>query len=183
MIRQISKKRIEDLVVILSIAVPILIFLIFYKTPLGMLNLKIENFLDNYLFGNGYYKPSNYPVPAKIANSVSVVLTAISGLGIGLLRKNDFKVSKIDNLNMLILFIIMPILIGFAWYLSIFHQEFKNPRGRSFGLTESFHNDPFWFLFLLSAKGIVIYLGFRMAIPLGIYGLRKSWHSEKTKFW
>ncbi|OFN04520.1 hypothetical protein HMPREF2568_04420 [Neisseria sp. HMSC059F02] len=60
------------------VGVPLLSVLIFILTPSHAddeILIRLNEFLDEYLFGNGYYKPSAYPLAAKVTNSFSVILS------------------------------------------------------------------------------------------------------------
>ena len=74
------------------VGVPLLSILIFILTPSHAddeILICLNEFLDEYLFGNGYYKPSAYPLAAKVTNSFSVILSICSGILMGIYRRKD----------------------------------------------------------------------------------------------
>ena len=69
------------------VGVSLLSVLIFILTPSHADNeilIRLNEFLDEYLFGNGYYKPSAYLLAVKVTNSFSAILSICSGILMGI---------------------------------------------------------------------------------------------------
>lgn len=160
------KSILEQWIIVFSLIVfPAVLFIIIPERPINSFDFHLNYFIDKYLFGNGYYKPSNYPFTAKVVNNFSVIIAFIIAVLLPIWRKNEeFIIPKEIKIVHILFFIL--ILWMFSLWLSISPQEFKNPKGRSFGVTESFHNNPFSFLLLIFAKSIGIYLFPRISISL-----------------
>ena len=138
----------------------------------------LNNFFDNYLFGNGYYKPTAYPFAAKVTNSLSVVLTVIVGILVGYVRRYDVLfVPK----RILLYIIIIWFATLYMFWTSVYPQHFSiNPPKRSFGLTESFHNNPFLFIMLMIIKNTMIYIGMRLSTTFILFYFQRKKNKSKS---
>ena len=138
------------------VGVPLLSVLIFIFTPSHAddeILIRLNEFLDEYLFGNGYYKPSAYPLAAKVANSFSVILSICSGIWMGIYRRKDVSTSIQHPFAGMFVLIVLTLLCIWS---SMYPQQFSiNPPRRSFGLTESFHNNPWLFMMLMIMKNMI----------------------------
>lgn len=178
-----DKKTVESSIFLAAIIISILIFLWFPAQAESSFDVRLNHVLDVFLFGDGYYAPSNYPFAAKVSNNLSILLMAIGGILTGILRSGDFAMPDSETLSKpYLLFIVLSLSVFtvFSIWISVVPQEFKTPSGRSFGLTESFHNNAFWFLFLMLSKGVIVFAWFRVMIPLALYALKKSKRYERS---
>lgn len=169
-----SRKKFEGYVVYTVAVLTILLFVLMPKYADGAFAVWLNGFLDNYLFGNGYYKPTAYPFASKVTNSLSVVMTVIAAAWMGIFRKNDvtFSISKI---RLFWYWLIIIFLMLFCFHLSMYPRYFATtPPRRSFGLTESFHNNPFLFMFMMFMKNMMIYTGVRTLVTFPLYFLSKN---------
>ena len=157
------------------VGVPLLSVLIFILTPSHAddeILIRLNEFLDEYLFGNGYYKPSAYPLAAKVTNSFSVILSICSGIWIGIYRRKDVSTPIQHPFAGMFVLIVLTLLCIWS---SMYPQQFSiNPPRRSFGLTESFHNNPWLFMMLMIMKNMMIYFGFRIACSFTLFFLRRK---------
>lgn len=167
-----DKKQVETYVFYSLFAITILIFIVIPTHPIGDIGYRIDDFFNQYLFGNGWYKPSNYPFAAKITNSLSVVFAISAGVAMGIWRKNDIITPLPKNIWWSCLFFLV-LGVMMLWE-SIFHQEFKITSGRSFGTSETFHNNPIFFTFFMVIKTGAIYLGFRFPTSLMLHFLSRK---------
>ncbi|MBF0804975.1 MULTISPECIES: hypothetical protein [unclassified Neisseria] len=163
-----DRKQIENYVFISLFVIPVLIFISTPTHPEDNITLQIDDFIDRYLLGNGWYSPSNYPFAAKVTNSFSVVWAVVTGSFMGIWRRNDIIPSLLPkNIGWILL-----VMVGLGAYMilmSFYPQEFNTSGGRrSFPFTESFHNSPPLFLAMIIVKEVCIYLPFRI-IALVIY--------------
>ena len=167
-----SRKKFEEYVIYGWAAVTIMMFILFPSHADNSFSIWLNGFLDKYLFGNGYYKPTAYPFAAKATNNLSVVLTVLAGIWVGIVRRDDVSVSPKKLLMPAILVFLMML---FMLWTSIWPQNFYvNSSKIRFGLTESFHNNPFLFMLLMFAKNMMIYLGIRMLITFFLFSLNNK---------
>lgn len=156
-----DRKQVENYIFSLSFILPVLIFIVTPAHPSGSISYRLDGFINQYLFGNGWYSPSNYPFAAKVTNSFSAVLAMVTGLFMGIWRRNDIIGSFPKNTGWYFL-----VIFGLGIYMllkSFYPQEFSAFRGRgSFIFTESFHNNPILFLAMMIVKTACIYLSFRL---------------------
>ncbi|WP_274585645.1 hypothetical protein V6667_00790 [Neisseria leonii] len=167
-----NRTKIEEYTVYSILILPAVLFIFIPAHPTGSFDLALNRFIDDYLLGNGYYLPSDYPFAAKVINNFSVVLAVISGAFMGFWRRNDLVIPLPKNIRKANLIILCLGL--WAFWLSLHQQEFSTLKGRNFMATESFHNTPHLFLALLSSKTICIYAGLRVPITFSLYFLRKT---------
>ena len=162
-----SRKKFEEYVMYGLVVITIMMFIFFPTHADSSFYVWLNGFLDKYLFGNGYYKPTAYPFAAKATNSLSVVLTVIVGIWMGIFRRHDVSVHPKKLFWPWICIFILTLL---TFWTSMFPQHFSvNPPKRSFGLTESFHNNPFLFMMLMFMKNGTIYIGFRVSVALFLF--------------
>ena len=171
-----QKKKAENYIFYSLFIITVLIFIISpaHLNPNSRLDNIINNFIDIYLLGNGYYLPSNYPFAAKITNSFSVILAVIAGVFVGIWRKDGIE-QKNKHIKYAWIGVLLILGLGIAsFFLSLNHQEFREPAfRRSFGTNESFHNNPFLFLLMMIAKQSCIYAGIRAPLTLLFYYIDK----------
>ncbi|MDO4907903.1 hypothetical protein [Neisseria sp.] len=167
-----DRKQAENYIFFSTLAITAIIFVFTPAYPGSSLEYLLDEFCNRYLFGNGWYKPSNYPFAAKITNSLSVVFAISAGVAMGIWRKNDIITPLPKNIWWSCLFFLV-LGVMMLWE-SIFHQEFKITSGRSFGTSEAFHNNPISFVSFMAVKAGVIYAGFRFPISLILYLLSKK---------
>ncbi|KPN73978.1 MULTISPECIES: hypothetical protein [Neisseria] len=168
-----QKKKAENYIFYPLLASTVVIFIISpaYIDPNNRFDHMLNNLIDHYLLGNGYYSPTYYPFAAKITNSFSVVLAIIAGVFVGILRKDG-----IEYVSKSLWFACLVMLgLGIAtFFLSLNPQEFREPTfRRSFGTSESFHNNPVLFLFMMIVKQVCIYAGIRVPLSLMLYYIDK----------
>ncbi|MFC3874759.1 hypothetical protein [Neisseria musculi] len=169
-----DRKQIENYVFISLFVIPVLIFISTPAHPGSDTAYRLDGFIDRYLLGNGWYSPSNYPFAAKVTNSFSVVLAVVTGFFMGIWRRNDIITPLPKNSGWSLGWSLLLILgLGtYAGLISFYPQEFSIFSGRrSFMFTESFHNNPVFFIGLMAAKTVCIYLPFRM-VAFAIYFFR-----------
>lgn len=162
-----QRKQVENYIFYSIFIATVLIFMVSPSHITSSFDYYLNEFIDKYLLGNGYYSPSNYPFAAKVTNSFSVVLAVASGIFIGIWRKNDVeREEKYAWLGCLI-----ALGLGIAtFFLSLEPQEFRESTiRRSFGTSESFHNNPILFLFLMISKQGCIYMGIRITLTFLLY--------------
>lgn len=152
-------KKYEMLTLYTVMLLPIVIFTLSPSHISGDWEKALNQFMDNYLLGNGYYLPSNYPFAAKITNNFGTVLAVLTAVVLGFWRlKETLNPKHLPSwkISLVILF-----LMFFLLNVSITPQEFKVPRGRVSMQTEAFHSNYFGFLFLMISKNTMIYCGIR----------------------
>ncbi|MBF0804973.1 MULTISPECIES: hypothetical protein [unclassified Neisseria] len=140
-----DRKKTEGYVGYSLFIIPVLIFILTPVHPESYTAYRLDGFIDRYLLGNGWYSPSNYPFAAKVTNSFSVVLAVVTGLFIGIWRRNDIITPLPKNIGWSLGWSLLLILgLGtYAGLISFYPQEFSIFSGRrSFMFTESFHNNP-----------------------------------------
>lgn len=170
-IKKIDKKKVESYVGYTLIIFPILLFIIIPTHLSSHFDYLLNDFIDKYLLGNGYYSPPNYPFTSKVINSFSVVLAIISSIFIGIWRKDDVEyIPKYIWLTCL-----MFLVVGICtFFLSLNPQEFRESTlRRSFGTSESFHKNPILFLIMMIGKEICIYFSIRVPLTYLLYGIDK----------
>lgn len=167
----VDKKKFESYVGYTLVIFPILLFIVIPAHPSSYFDYTLNDFIDKYLLGNGYYSPPNYPFTSKVVNSFSVAIAIVLGIFIGFWRKDDVEyVPKYVFLACLIFFGVGI----FTFLLSLNPQEFRESTlRRSFGTSESFHNNPILFLVMMIGKEICIYFGIRVPLTYLLYSLDK----------
>ena len=166
-----NKKRAEDYIYFSAFAATVVLFFLLPSHANTQFDYYLNDFIDKYLLGNGYYSPPDYPFSAKVTNSFSVIFGVIGGTFIGIWRKDGVKyVSKSVWIGCLIM---LALGIG-SFFLSLNPQEFRESTlRRSFGTSESFHNNPFLFLLMMLAKQGCIYMGIRGPLTLLLHYVDK----------
>lgn len=164
--------KIENFSIISMLIVMVLIFISTPSHSDSNFTLFLNKILDNYLFGKGYYKPTAYPFAAKVTNSLSTILAILTGIFVGIVCRKGFTMPQMSKFQIFMAIALFTGLMVYFLYISIYHQEFKISSGRSFGTTDSFHNNPLSFMFLIMCKGLTIYVWFRVIIPMVIYILK-----------
>ncbi|ATD65249.1 hypothetical protein ACFPVS_03235 [Neisseria weixii] len=143
---------------------PTLIFLFIPAHAAADWAISLNSFLDDYLFGNGYYKPDRYPFASKVTNSFTVVSAVFSGIYCGIFSKYDpDSITGKDRKKMHVFFFVA---LSLLLWVSIYPQEFSTSIGRSFGTKQSFHNNYFYFLFLMTVKEVMIFLSISYFVRL-----------------
>ncbi|MFC5919781.1 hypothetical protein ACFPVS_03230 [Neisseria weixii] len=155
-----DKDKLDRIFFYILILFPIVIFVLTPADAVGRVSVLVNNVLDAYLFGNGYYKPDRYPFAAKVTNIFTVIFALFMGLLCTILYGKEADIVPKENRKKGYAFIFL-MLVLFLW-VSILPQEFSSSSGRNFGLSRSFHNNPFTFLFLIFIKQIMIYVGVRV---------------------
>ncbi|UOO76951.1 hypothetical protein LVJ85_00075 [Neisseria sp. Dent CA1/247] len=167
--KKIDKKKAENYIAISLAVFSFLLFIVIPAYPSSHFDYYLIDIIDNYLLGNGYYSPPNYPFTSKVINSFSVLLAIILGIFVGIWRKDDIepdKITKYTWLGILIIFI-MGI---YTFFLSLNPQEFRESTlRRSFGTSQSFHNNPITFLAMMIGKQIWIYISIRSSLAYLLY--------------
>ncbi|WP_165007104.1 hypothetical protein [Neisseria yangbaofengii] len=159
---------------------PIVVFLLTPSHAVSPVENQVAVFVDEYLFGQGYYKPEAYPFAAKLTNSFSFVFAAaaafIAAFSQGW-KKYDF--SQTDPL--LLVLVMLPLTIFSIW-LTVEPMEFSKSTSRSWGTSESFHNTVFLYLFAMVCKNTTIYLGIRFILAFSSTFLLewKEYREENT---
>ena len=157
-----SPKKYELFPFLAVMLFPVFVFLL-SPSYLTESNLSLNRFMDDYLLGNGYYLPSNYPFAAKITNNFSVVFAVILALVWGILRLIHREGYYIPDKKQLWKYSVLILgLCAFCVYKSVLPQEFRVPQTRNWMLTESFHNIPVCFLYLMICKNTMIHYGIRL---------------------
>lgn len=140
-----DRKKVEGYVFISLFILPTLVFIITPAHSMGGTGYRLNDFLNQYLFGNGWYSPSNYPFAAKVTNNFSVIWAIATGLFTGIWRRNDIIVSLMPK-NAGWYFLLIVALGLYLILKSYYPQEFSVYNGRrSFVFTEYFHNNPIFF--------------------------------------
>ncbi|MBF0804974.1 MULTISPECIES: hypothetical protein [unclassified Neisseria] len=173
-----DRKQAENYVFAAIAIITILVFIITPAYPSGGIGYRIDDFFNQYLFGNGYYKPSNYPFAAKVTNSISVVLAVVTGFFMGIWRRNDVIVSLMPKNFWLWILVVLGLVI-IAVLVSIYPQEFSVSKGR-LRMTETFHNNPVSFMVVMLAKTICIYAPVRFLVSLTFYLLIRKDKSNRA---
>ena len=170
----VDKKKFESYVGYTLIIFPILLFIVIPAHPSSYFDYTLNDFIDKYLLGNGYYSPPNYPFTSKVVNSFSVAIAIVLGIFIGFWRKDDVE-ENLKYMKYSWIWILLILGLGIsAFSLSINPQEFKESKlRRSFGTSESFHNNPITFLFMIIVKQICLYIGIRAPLTYLLYSLDK----------
>ncbi|UOO76953.1 hypothetical protein LVJ85_00085 [Neisseria sp. Dent CA1/247] len=168
-----QRKRAESYI---FYSLPFITVIIFVVSPAYMdINSKLDNalnhFIDNYLLGNGYYSPPNYPFAAKITNSFSVVIAIVAGVFAGIWRRNDIE--RIYKYTWLVCLGILALGVA-TFFTSLNPQEFRESTLRlSFGTSQSFHNNPITFLAMMIGKQLWIYISVRAPLTYLLYKIDK----------
>ncbi|WP_157742748.1 hypothetical protein [Neisseria weixii] len=68
-----DKDKLDRIFFYILILFPIVIFVLTPADAVGRVSVLVNNVLDAYLFGNGYYKPDRYPFAAKVTNIFTVI--------------------------------------------------------------------------------------------------------------
>lgn len=162
----VDRKQIEHYVFYGILILSAFLFILLPKHPVSSLDFYLNRLVDDSIFANGYYQPSNYPFAAKVTNAFSVPIAIVSGIFMGIWRRNDI-VSALPKNTWLILLIIIA--LGYHQIeISIYPQEY----GRGRLTNEKFYNTSFFFLFVMLCKTVCIYIAFRMPITLVLYTLK-----------
>lgn len=159
-----SDKKIEEWFFWTVLFFPIMVFLLTPSHTVSPAEHQLAAFIDEYLFGQGYYKPTAYPFAAKLTNSLSFVFAVASAISVSLIlyrTKYPF-----DSGNHIIgLFIIWALMAYMIW-ITVVHKDFSMAKGVSFGTKASFHNNPVLFLFMMVCKTSVIYFAIRYTLAV-----------------
>ena len=165
-----DKAKIENYLICGLFILPVLVFAVLPAHAESRFDFWLNSLIDQSIFADGYYKPPRYPFAARVVNAFSVVYAVIGGIVMGIWRRDSVIRSKIPKNLWLIMISTFLVSCGMFW-ISITPQEFKVVSGRSFGVTESYHNNPVLFLFLMVSKGVIIYAFLRMSITYPLYFL------------
>ena len=83
-----QKKKIESYIFYALLALPIVLFIFTPAFPSTNFDYALNNFMNKYLLGNGYYIATAYPFAAKVNNNFTVVFAVIAGVFVGIWRKD-----------------------------------------------------------------------------------------------
>ncbi|MFC5921240.1 hypothetical protein ACFPVS_11055 [Neisseria weixii] len=159
-----SNKKIEDWVLVAVSLFPVAVFLLTPAQAVSPAEHQLAAFVDEYLFGQGYYKPEAYPFAAKLTNSFSFILAVAAAIIFSLSQYH--KKIQFDSANHIIGMFIFLALMAFTVWLTVVHQDFSMTKGVSFGTKASFHNNPVLFLFMMVCKTSVIYFAIRYTLAV-----------------
>lgn len=171
----VSRLKTEKYFLLSMIIFFIVLFTFLPSQVSGQWTFNVDILLDKCLFGNGYYKPKSYLFASKTVNSLSVCVSVISGLFFGVWCSKGVHIKQ--NVSMWPVFL-LTLLSLYMIYESVVHQDFSTGTGRGswFGRAESFHNNPFWFMFFMLLKSGGIYIGIRFPLTAAV----ASWRENKT---
>ncbi|MFC5921238.1 hypothetical protein ACFPVS_11045 [Neisseria weixii] len=162
--------------VVLLFPIAVFIFSPVYAETAGQ--KEFAEFLDNYLFGHGYYKPDAYPFASKITNSFSLIF-AIFAAFIAAVIQGWKKYDFLEKNTIFAGFILVVLLIFFIW-TSVVHMEFSTSQGRSFGTKASFYNNYFFYMTAMLSKTVVIYFAIRFILAFLVTFLIE-WQEYRAK--
>lgn len=165
-----EKKKIENYIVCILIFCSILLFILTPDSLTGSSSISLNDFMDKYMFGNGYYIPPNYPFAAKVTNNFTVTCALVLGILVGIWHTEGVvtPLPKIIWLSILAI----SLLLFISLHISFEPQEFReNTMRRGFGTSESFHNNPFLFMSMMLAKEFCIYTCTRALTTFSVYGI------------
>ncbi|KPN73979.1 MULTISPECIES: hypothetical protein [Neisseria] len=163
-----NKAKIENYLICGLFILPILVFTVLPAHAESGFDFFLNSLIDRSIFADGYYKPPRYPFAARVVNAFSVVCAVIGGIVMGIWRRDSVIRSKIPK-NLWLIMAALFVVSCYMFWISITPQEFKVVSGRSFGVTESFHNNPVLFLFLMVSKSVIIYVFLRASITYSLY--------------
>lgn len=167
-IKKIDKKKVESYLLYVFLLLPVILFIVTPAFPSNHFHFVLNDFMDKYMLGNGYYLATDYPFTAKVSNNFTVAFAVVSGIFIGVWRRNEVEREIPPSMWWYGL-----VLLGIGWAtfsLSLNPQEFVEPTSRrSFGTSESFHNNPAMFIGMIIMKEVCIYGGLRGPITLLFY--------------
>ena len=167
-----NKKQIENYIGWALVAFSILIFIVTPAHPTEPFHFFLNSFMDKYMLGNGFYIATAYPFTAKVTNNFTVAIALIMGVWVGIWRRNCIIKLPSKNIWLGIGFLVVLFYVTFS--MSYNHQEFyESTFRRGFGTSESFHNTPVLFLFMIVMKQICLYAAVRALITLLLYRLSK----------
>lgn len=157
-----STKKTDVFVFWMVLLFPIAIFILASSHAETGYSIRLTAFIDEYLFGQGYYKPDTYPFAAKLTNSFSFIL-AVTAAFIAAFSQGWKKYDFSQTHPLLLVLVMLPLTIFSIW-LTVEPMEFSKSTGRSWGTSESFHNTVFLYLFAMVCKNTTIYLGIRFIL-------------------
>lgn len=82
-------KKYEMLALYTVMLLPIVIFTLSPAHLSGGWWKALNQFMDGYLFGNGYYLPSNYPFAAKVTNNFGTLFAILPAVFLGFWRLKE----------------------------------------------------------------------------------------------
>ena len=168
-----QKKKAENYICIALAVFSLLLFVIIPVHPASPFDFMLNDFIDKYLLGNGYYSPPKYPFTSKVINSFSVVSAIALGIFVGIWRKDGVEPHKLPNYTWLGILGMFGLGVA-TFFTSLNPQEFsESTLRRSFGTSESFHNNPVTFLAMMIGKQIWIYISVRFPLTYLLYSLDK----------
>ncbi|OSI17393.1 hypothetical protein [Neisseria dumasiana] len=186
-----TKNDIEIFAIIALCILSVILFIWIPAHPVSSFDMELNAFVDRYLFGNGYYKPTRYPFTSKVVNGFSTAAFFITPFFFTFWNPRK-KLYEDPSLKRILVFYIF----GFIFLIllirtSILPKEFLISTGRrGFGHTESFHNTPFLFMLFMLMKNFTIYaciralgqLSFASYEMLKTHRLEKAW-AKKQREW
>ena len=153
-----TKNDIEIFTIIGLCVLSVILFIWIPPFPVTGFDMDLNAFVDQYLFGNGYYKPTRYPFTSKVVNGFSTAAFFLVPFFFIFWnpRKKLYENPSVGRIAVFYIFIIGFLVVVF--HMSASPQEFTTSRGKgTFGRTESFHNTPFLFMLLMLMKNFTIY--------------------------
>ena len=186
-----TKNDIEIFTIIGLCVLSVVLFIWIPPFPVTGFDMALNSFVDQYLFGNGYYKPTRYPFTSKVVNGFSTAAFLIAPLFFVIWNPRKKLYENPSYLKIAGFFAIILLLFLFMLYTSMYPQEFAvNLKRRTFGRTEAFHNSPFQFMLFMLMKNFTLYICIRGFIQV-VYGLfskiktkrlEKAW-AKKQEEW
>ena len=186
-----TKNDIEIFTIIALCILSVILFIWIPAHPVSSFDMELNAFVDRYLFGNGYYKPSRYPFTSKVVNGLSTVSFLITPFFFVFWNPRKQLYENPSYLRIAGFFLITVFLFSFMLHTSMYPQEFAiDLKRRTFGRTESFHNTPFFYMLFMLMKNFTLYICIRAFIQIiyGLFGkiktdrLEKAW-AKKQREW
>ena len=166
-----TKNDIEIFTIIGLCVLSVILFIWIPPFPVTGFDMALNSFVDQYLFGNGYYKPTRYPFTSKVVNGFSTVAFLIAPLFFVVWNPRKKIYENPSYLRVLGLIVFTLCFCVLILRTSMYPKEFAiNPGRKGFGHTESFHNNPFLFMLFMLMKNFTLYACIRAFFQF-IYGL------------
>lgn len=154
------KEKIEPYIMWGIIAFSALIFVATPAHPANPSDFALEQFIDNYLFGNGYYHPEAYPLAAKATNSVSTILAFFCAVAVSIWKwdwPHNFHQATTRHIVQASLFSLV-LLVFFLWLSTMPQEMYDRSGSKNFLAKPYFQNTPFLFLTGIGLKSSIIYV-------------------------
>lgn len=186
-----TKNDIEIFTIIALCILSVILFIWIPAHPVSSFDMELNAFVDRYLFGNGYYKPTRYPFTSKVVNGFSTAAFFITPFFFTFWnpRKKLYEDPSVKRI--LVFYIFGFFVLALMFYISALPHEFTTSRGKgTFGRTESFHNTPLLYMLLMLMKNFTIYASIRFLGQLSFasyemlktHRLEKAW-AKKQREW